>query len=241
MRCGHWQSLLPLLLLVSCSRGEEVVEVDEFLAASESATFDSVTRLGPHHLESIITMDKQIQGRTHSSTETLDIAWGDWDNFRVQRIRDGRAASEVRVVEAVAYARSGSGRFREADDAELYRLEIAGSWNTWDRALEAFRGCVQAELVGDTVVEGRPARQYGLSLASPLAEECTKGHQPLSLEGSMTLDRAHAVRLAAELEASYAENGDPDRQVRLHLLLTRADIGDFPVLEVPGGVRRKGR
>ncbi len=240
MRRGHWQTLL-LFLGLSCSTGEEEEVVDEYLAASESATFESVARLGPHHLESTTTIEKKVQGRTHTSTETLDVAWGDWDNFRVQRIRDGRAASEVRVVQSVAYSRSGSGRFRQAEDAELYRLELGGSWNTWDRALEPFRGCVEAEAVGDTVVEGRPARQYALSLVSPLAEECTRGHQPLSLEGYMILDRAHSVRLAAELQASYAENGDPDRQVSQHLVLSRADIGDFPVLEVPGRVRRLRR
>ncbi|MEE2751925.1 MAG: hypothetical protein VX519_10880 [Myxococcota bacterium] len=111
------KALLGVLWLTAC-RGEPEPETDEFLLASEAVTFDTVTQLGPHRMESVLRWERG-ERRGGASTETLELLWGDWDNFQVRRIRDSRLASEVRVVRGVAYSRSGNGRFRRAEEAEL--------------------------------------------------------------------------------------------------------------------------
>ena len=72
----------------------------------------------------------------------------------------------VLVVGGVAYTRAGKGRFRQARDAELYRVQLAGTWSYWERALEPFRGAHVSTADGDEVVESRPARRFLLSMTS---------------------------------------------------------------------------
>jgi len=232
------KALLGVFGLTACG-GEPGVEVDAFLEASESVTFDTVTELGPHRLESVLSWERGVR-RGGVSTETLELLWGDWDNFQVRRIRDGRMASEVRVVRGVAYSRSGSGRFRKANDAELYRVQLAGTWSYWERALEPFMGRVEAVRGEDAVVEGRAAYRYSIGLGPLVPEmERRRAHIPQALEGALVLDSALALRLSAELQGTYWESGDEERPVDVRLTVQRSDLGGFPDLKVPSNPRRR--
>ncbi len=235
---GFTKVLVGVLWLTAC-RGEPGTDADEFLIASEAVTFDTVTQLGPHRMESILRWERG-ERRGGVSTETLELLWGDWDNFQVRRIRDARLASEVRVVRGVAYSRSGSGRFRRADDAELYRVQLAGTWSYWERALEPFMGRVEAVRGEDAVVEGRAAQRYEISLgqADPEARG-RRAHVPQSLSGAFVLDSALALRLSAQLKGTYLESGDEERPVEIRLTVQRSDLGGFPDLKAPSNPRRR--
>jgi hypothetical protein len=230
--------LVAVVCLTACSR-EPGSQLDEFLAASETVTFDTVTQLGPHRMESVLAWDRGAS-RGGGSTETLELLWGDWDNFQVRRIRDSRLASEVRVVRGVAYRRSGKGRFRQASDAELYRVQLAGTWSYWERALEPFMGRVEASRGEDAVVEGRSARMYEVRLGPPATQNrARRVHEPASLRGTLILDAALALRLSAELRGRYLESGDPERPVDVRLTVKRSDFGGFPDLKPPSNARRR--
>jgi len=151
------------LAVLACSNTPTTSKSDDLLAASESATFENVTRLGPHRFESILRRESSFDGQT--TTEKVSMAWADWDNFQLQRFRNDRLRAENRVRRGKAFARSGKGRFRAARDAELYRVEMRHSASFWGRALEPFRGRVHAEHAESGTINGRPAQRYTLSLA----------------------------------------------------------------------------
>jgi hypothetical protein len=222
-----------LLLLLSCGKG--AASGESALLAAKEVSFESVTGLGPHRMVSTLTWDRGA-ARGGKTTETLELVWGDWDHFQVRRLRDDRLATEVRVVRGVAYTRAGKGRFRQARDAELYRVQLAGTWSYWERALEPFRGAHLSVMDGVVEVESRPARRFLLSLVSKAAPP--RAHRPQSLTGSFLLDEATAVRLRAELEGVYLESGNEERPVIIRLVLARSDFGVFPDLSPPTRAKR---
>jgi len=223
--------ILSVLLVVVACGGKKSDEPDPLLVASESVTFESVAQLGPHRFESVLSWDRG-EGRGGRTNEVMELLWGDWDNFQVRRLRDDRLAAEVRVVQGVAYTRSGKGRFREARDSELYRVQLAGTWSYWDRALEPFRGRLRSNYDQKEQVEGREARRFVIALTHP-EEEPRTAHLPQSLVGQVLVDESTAVRLKAQVEGTYLESGDPDRPVIVSLKLHRADFGAFPDLAPP--------
>jgi hypothetical protein len=223
------------LLLLSCGRG--AASEESVLLASKQVSFESVAGLGPHRMSSTLSWDRGA-ARGGKTTETLELVWGDWDHFQARRLRDDRLATEVRVVGGVAYTRAGKGRFRRARDAELYRVQLAGSWSYWERALEPFRGVHVSAADGDERVESRPARRFVLSMISLAGNADHSTHRPQSLSGSFVLDEATAVRLRGEMEGVYFEGGNEERPVAIELALERADFGVFPDLSPPSRARR---
>ena len=152
----HCAGLVLGLFWAACSSGPPSPESDELLRASESATFGNVTRLGPHVFEARLTRESMFDGQ--KTEEKVVVAWGDWDNFQLQRYRNDRLRAENRVLRGKAYAKSGKGRFRAAKDAELYRIEMRHSASFWGRALEPFRGRVHAQREESALINGRRLR-----------------------------------------------------------------------------------
>lgn len=219
---------------MGCGGGSSEDQADVLLQATESATFENVTRLGPHRFEA--TLERERVDTGHKTIEKVSVAWADWDNFQLQRYRNDKLRAENRVIRGKAYARSGSGRFREARDAELYRVEMRHSASFWGRTLEPFLGRVEAVEGETATVNGRPAQRYTLSLSPGSPPE--RGHHPLSLQGEMWVDKATATRLSAQLEGHYLKNGKEDQDVLLSLRMERSAIGIVPQIERPNGARR---
>lgn len=222
------------MLVAGCGGSSSEIQADALLEATESATFENVTRLGPHRFEA--TLERERVDTGHKTVERVSVAWADWDNFQLQRYRNDKLRAENRVIRGKAFARSGSGRFREAKDAELYRVEMRHSASFWGRMLEPFLGRVEA-IAGETAtVNGRPAQRYTLALSPGAPPE--RGHHPLSLQGEMWVDQATATRLSASLEGHYLKNGKEDQDVLLSLRMERSEIGIVPPIDRPSGVRR---
>jgi hypothetical protein len=193
-----------------------------------------VTRLGPHAFEATLLRESTYDG--HKTEEKVRVAWGDWDNFQLQRYRNDRLRAESRVLRGQAYAKSGKGRFRTARDAELYRVEMRHSASFWGRALEPFRGRVHAQRMESATVDGRPAHRYSISLTDGEAPE--RGHVPVALRGEMWLDETTAIRLSGKLEGHYIKNGVEGKDVLIALELHRNKIGIVPVITRPEDARR---
>ena len=221
-------------IAASCGGGSGEGDTDELLTATESATFENVTRLGPHRFQATLERERVETG--HNTIERVEVAWADWDNFQLQRFRNDKLRAENRVIRGNAFARSGSGRFREAKDAELYRVEMRHSASFWGRALEPFLGRVEATREESATIHGRPAQRYTLSLSPGTPPD--RGHHPLSLQGEMWIDKATATRLSATLEGHYLKNGKEGDDVLLSLRMERSEIGIVPPIERPTGARR---
>lgn len=226
--------LVLALSILGCGNTRSKPQTDDLLEASESATFENVTRLGPHRFESTLQRESSFDNQT--TIEKVSMEWADWDNFQLQRYRNDRLRAENRVLRGKAFARSGKGRFRAARDAELYRVEMRHSASFWGRALEPFRGRVHAEKAESGTIDGRPAQRYTLSLVD--GPPPARGAHPLSLTGEMWLDEATAVRLFGRLEGHYLKNGIENQDVLIALHLKRDAIGIVPVIERPENVRR---
>lgn len=224
--------LLTLLTLLTLACTGEPPADEAIAQASTQVTFGTVSAMGPHRFEALVT--RGYQGKDLDSTEAMELDWGDPDLFRVRRLRDGRLRSELRVIGGVAWAQQGRGAFTRFDDAELYRVELAQTWDIWGQALSPFQGRIQLVPEGEGVVEGRPVMNYRVQLAEG---ESPGRHQPQSLEGSVSLDQATALRVLGEVSGVYLENGRADIIRTVRIRLVRTGFGEIPVLEPPAKAR----
>ncbi len=212
------------------------IDTEELWDVSRKVTYQSVAALGPHHTEAATVHERGGQ-RPRKRTEVLDIRWGDWDNFQVRRSRDGKITAETRVIQGVAMTRTGQSGFKGARDAELHRNELGQTWNSFGLALSPFQWRLEASYVEDLVVEGRPARRYQLGLAEPLEGQKRGGNVPRELSGYVVLDGATGVRLLAEVEGTWLEQGQEDRIWTTRYRLTRSGFGIPPHLPMPQDLR----
>ena len=214
---------LPMLLaILACSSGppEEVLIAD----ASHKVTWDSAALLSPHRYEA-------SAARTEHDVETVEavaVKWGDWDSFEIIRRRDGATKSRVLFIDGKAW-HGGDGRMRKTDETQLYRRELATTWNLYEEALSPFRYVMKLEKTGETVVEGRPALVYAVSMGS--TEDLPgSGHVPVALSGTVTIDEGTAVRLLADITGSFTTKSGSPRKVVLKL--QRSEIGTVPELSL---------
>jgi len=231
-----------------CERGPS--EVDLLLDQANALTFQAVAQIGPHHLEAVHVTEEVADGS--EEIETMDLRWGDWDNFQIREIRDGEVRQEIRVVQGKAYVRTRDGRFKERRDAEVYRVKMSQVWNRWGLAMEPFSAAAAYDAGEQEIIEGRRARRYDLRLATAeelaAAErerEATGGQRrkrrqaPAALSGFMLIDEGSGVRLVAEMEGRLRAESGRERVIRFRE--RRAALGETPVIEKPalaGGERR---
>jgi hypothetical protein len=198
--------------------------------------YASIASIGPHHTEATAVRERGGD-RPRKRTEVFDVRWGDWDNFQVKRSRDGKLLMEHRVIQGVPFGRSGRSDFRRSSDAELFRVELSQTWNSFGLALEPFQWQIGADSDGEAVIEGRPGLRYALKLVEIAESERRQGHVPISLVGTVILDAATGVRLFAEVEGHYLEQGREDREWTTRYRLTRSGFGVPPNLLMPQDVR----
>jgi hypothetical protein len=213
-------------LVVGCGGSGTSPEADLY-TLSESVNFDAVTLLGPHEYSAEMSWEYG-DPVTRTTTESVEILWGDWDNFQTTRRRDGRVVAQTKIVGGRPYVRMSADRYRSPVDGELYRVELRHGWNFWGRILDPFRGQLS---VGDPAVElweEREASAYELSH--------NRDNEDLSVEvesARLVLDNGTAVRLFGEFEGSYFDNGDESKPVNVELEFRRTNIGRTPTIIAP--------
>ena len=213
--------ILPLIL--SCS--DEPPEEVQIAEASHQVTWESAAMLGPHRYEASVARTEY--GR--ESVEHMTVRWGDWDSFEVERRKDGALRARVLFIQGEAW-QGDEDRMRRTDNVQLYRRELATSWNLWEDALSPYLYVLKMEKTGETVVEGRPALTYSVSMDST-DDLPGSGHTPLTLSGTVTVDEGTAVRLLADVEGTYQTRSGDERKVVLKL--QRSEIGVVPELQEP--------
>jgi hypothetical protein len=230
-------------MLSSCrSCAQPDVEEVSLAQVSQEIQFQSVDHLGPHaYLASIQRTELRDDVVVTDSQEVFEIRWDGWDDFEVRRSVDGKLASALRVVDAVAWWQR-NGRWVNRGDPEPYRQELRMTWNGWEQALDLFRNRVALDQPEDGVVEGRAARRYEVSLAPPAAVGKARRRRreseggPVSLEGFVWVDEITAVRLVADVSGEVQRGGVTRR---VHLKLARSAIGQDQNIERPK--RRAGK
>lgn len=216
-----------MILLLACSAGEPPAEV-AIAEASGQVTWESTALLGPHHYTASVETVRYGQ----PSTQSIDVLWADWNNFQVERRRDGRLNSRVLLIDGQVW-QGDDRRMQTSDNAELYRRELATTWNMFEEALRPFETVIVVEKTGETVVEGRPALTYAVSM-SPPGEGLT--FTPTVLSGTMTVDEGTAVRLLADVSGTVVDAKGTPRITTIKL--ARSELGVVPELSAPTNTGR---
>ena len=235
------------VLLYACTKGPTPEE--ELWEASKSVQFASQANLGPHRLEATV-VEQWPSNDGRDDRHTIELSWGHWDHWELRRIRDGKVVQHVLVVDGTAWTDKGGG-FERRDDAELYRGELAQSWDIFSPFLHAYADHYTVEPLGETVVEGRPAVRYGFRYTDPPPEEeadddgeKAKGrkkrkqkkkqrYRPTALAGEVVVDGASAVRLQVSLEGIVETGTETVRTRTDQLRIVRSQFGEIPELTAP--------
>ena len=227
--------LWVLVTILGCSDPEPKEAPVTIETVSQKITFDSVARLGPHHAVADISRERWKAGELdRSSSESIEVAWNSWESFHFQRRVNGERTFEAIVHGDTHASRGRSGPWRPDFDGEHARMDVYTSWNAWDEALAGFRKRIVFENMGDTVVDGRSAQRFKLSLMPPPKKKRASGKhrrfQPHRIEGEVVLDKATAVRLRAQAVA-IEKKGDRTRKTTLQI--RRTGIGEAQVITTP--------
>jgi len=228
-----------MIFLLACTTVTEPPEEEKLAEVSHQVNFESITRLGPHTLELTARHDRGGLERV----EGFSMVWIGWDDFQVVRSREGRITQDHRVISGSAYTSNDGQVFHPQDDAELYRADLATTWNEWDRQLEPVLGALVLTADQETVVEGRPSQRFIISMDPEFEPAGRRAHVPTSLSGHLTVDEGTGVRLNGEVQATYNKNGDVDDPATITLDLLRGGIGQDvsvdPPTEFAGRKRKK--
>jgi hypothetical protein len=227
--------VLLTVLVTGCTQTPE--EVPPTLdVVSEKITYDSVARMGAHHAMASITQTESRSGEvTHSSAETIEIAWNSWESFHFQRTLDGEVTFEAMVHQGRSASRSSRGAWVNEFDGEAARMDVYTAWNAWDEALGTFIDMVGFESIGPDTVDGRPVERFNVLLkpVEPTIDRRKKKRTvvtPISLEGTVSLDAETAVRLKADVHG-VVKQGNVERETTLQI--RRSQIGKVQLIELP--------
>lgn len=222
-----------VLSILACGNTDSDIPPATIETVSQRITFDSVSRLGPHNsIASIQRSDTRGNDSSFDTTESIELAWNSWDSFHFQRSVDGEPTFEAINHQGSSASRNGRGRWKSAFDGEAARLDVYTAWNAWDEALSGFTKRIVFTDEGATVVDGRPARTFSVSLGPIPDDEPRRksGVVPHRLEGTVTLDDATAVRLRTEVLA-VSKSKKMVRRVLLNI--RRSGIGETQSIEAP--------
>lgn len=198
----------------------------ELLAeTSHTLTLQSLDALGPHRALIQATRSDAIGDQS----EALELLWGGWDSFQATWARNGKPTRRTLVLYDQVWA-GKLNRMKEWPDTSLYIGELGSSWDAYTRVLSPFAERIVLDYSETIEHEGRTAWVYQVSLA-PGADP-KRGLVPKSLSGTVTLDKATAVRLNTEIQGSlWDAQLDSERLVTVNI--SRSEIGVPPDLAPP--------
>lgn len=221
-------SLLSVAL--ACGQaGEEPLTLAE---ASAKTHFGSVEQLGPHRARvRIERTDLRASGATHSVSEEVEQTWQDWDHFQVRRSVDGKVERETLVFDGVAYVREGE-RWEARADAEPHRVQLRTTWNAWEGVLGSHLEHMELVPEGGDTTAGRETERLRVQMKPPEQRPppASFGFLPETIEGTVWVDAATAVRLKADVTAGSRRQ---ELQRTVHLVIEYSDVGADLGLQAP--------
>lgn len=198
----------------------------ELLAeTSHTLTLASLDALGPHHAVIQATRSDALG----QQSEALDLQWGSFEAFQATWARNGKPTQRVLVDGGQVWA-GKLDSMRQWPDPGLYVGQLGSSWDAYTRVLAPFAERMVLSYEETVQVEGRTAWVYSLSLAP--GTDPKRGMVPKTLNGTVTLDQATAVRLSAEVQGVL---WDPqlDSERLVGVSIQRSEIGTPVQLRAP--------
>jgi|GEM_PF-2254806 len=220
--------------LFACFDDGAVHHQDEAIAVAQQATVETWKSLGPHTTRAV-TLTKQwlADGPTQESDLTVEIRWQDDETFAWRRVRDGKIRQEIVLAEGAGWKRTGKRPFQLVNSPDAYLRSLSENWSVWGEAIGPFLGRATVSQDGEGIVEGRPAWKYQLSL-TPLDQEPVATRTALkSLSGSLWVDKATAIRLAADIRGSWTTFGRQPLHHEMSFKLERTAFGEHQGVAPP--------
>ncbi|MFT5582994.1 MAG: hypothetical protein ACI9VR_000571 [Cognaticolwellia sp.] len=198
----------------------------ELLAeTSHTLTLESLDSLGPHRALIQATRSDAIG----EQSEGLELIWGGWDSFQATWARNGKPTRRTLVLGGQAWV-GKLDSMKQWPDTSLYIGELGSSWDAYTRVLAPFAERFVLDYRETVEHEGRTAWVYQVSLAP--GTDPKRGLAPKDLSGTVTLDKATAVRLKAEIQGRlWDPQLDCERLVTVNI--SRSEIGVPPDLAEP--------
>ena len=219
-----------MIFLLGCTIVPEITEEEKLAEASNKVIFASTEALGAHKYESRVRRKELRDGIVESShDEIVEIYWNDWDNFSYSRTIDDKEVTAIIVINHIPWLKSYNKPWKKEEDAEPYRLQLRGAWNTWEQYLGSYERKLSFTPLGTEEIEGRGITRYELSL-DPSAVEPNRHLELSSLTGSVSLDQATAVRLYTEVQLLMDGTGF---QKEIDIQIKRTNIGSPQEISPP--------
>jgi hypothetical protein len=164
-------------------------------------------------------------------TWAVDLKWESRGHFQWRRLRDSKLKSGVLLVDGTGWRQGTNERYTLLATPEGYQRELSENWKLWDTALEPFVGQVTLSPLGEGLVEGREAWEYGVSLTPQGTGEedgarARRRYGPTRLNGSVWIDQKSAVRLLADVQGSWTTSGRLPLHHDMEFHLSRARFGE---------------
>jgi len=222
--------------------GEKPTADDALLAAqvAQTATFETLKTLGAHRAESLTLYKQWVDGGTLEERDlAVVLTWAAPDRFQWRRLRDGKLRQEILLADGEGWKRTGSRAYQLLGSTEVHQSALAEHWRLWETALEPFEGRIELRPMGDGLVEGRTAWHYAVALI-PAASTARETRTTLtSLEGSVWIDKATAVRLVAEVSGSWTTLGRLPLHHAIEFSLVRSGFGEAQDVRPPFTMRKR--
>lgn len=198
---------------------------EERLRASQTVDFGDIAGLGPHRMEaSVARTDLSDGGPARTRNEQTRLTWRSWDDFTLERARDGVPFAHFEIAGGRGQVLKPDGVMHAAADLEPLRLELRQAWDVWDPFLGPLRDVIAYTWQGQALIEGRLADQYSVSVAPSGADPASRT-VPERLDGTLWIDQASGVRLMADVTTRWHRRGHEREAHEAHLILVRTDFG----------------
>ena len=199
---------LSAIALPACFGEKTAHGQDEALTVAEQATSETWKSLGPHTTRAVTLTKRWLtDGPPEESDLTVEIRWQDDQTFVWRRVRDGKIRQEILLSEGAGWKRSGKRPFQLVNTPDTYLRSLSENWSVWREAMGPFLGRVTMSQDGDGIVEGRPSWKYLLSLTPQEQEPISTRTELKTLSGTLWIDKATAIRLAADIRGSWTTFG----------------------------------
>ena len=220
------------LIAIAC--GEKPASADALTVAqvAETATFETLQSLGSHRTEALTLQKQWVDGGVPEERDSaVVLSWDGPERFQWRTLRDGKLRQEILLAEGAGWVRSTNRPYALLDSLDVHKAALGEHWEIWDTALEPFKGRVDLQPAGDGLVEGRTAWHYTVGLLPAPANARDTRTTLTSLEGSVWIDKATAVRLIAEVSGAWTTQGRRPLHHSVEFSLIRSGFGE------PQGVR----
>ncbi len=203
-------------ILAGCSGSKPQAPVVTPEVASEHVTFGTLEDIGSFVFQSSTSDTRVSAGRSTVRESTLSLKWKDRDHWEYEATNDGKPTTHWLIFDAKAFEGLSGQALIPRGDPEPFRAQLSLGWDSWEDIVAITDGRIVYGPGSAETVEGRAAIRHDVSLAPPIkgakkAPKRATGEAlvPVSLTGTVWIDKDTSVRVLADVTATAASPVPP--------------------------------